>query len=142
MRRVVVSVVVAVVIVLIPVAVYALLSGTDGRSLRMAVGQCSTAQRAQHRAACAYIDRHPTIDLVGPIDETGTPFAHALHRADGERGVELRLDSGRYAIFLEIDHHGTIRTNVQDDVDMSTGGRDLGTVVPAASWEFTGVPGA
>jgi hypothetical protein len=135
MRRVVLSLAVATVIVLIPVGVYLLRSGTNGRSLRAQVGECSQLQRTQHRAACAYIDVHPTIDLVGPIDETGTPFANTLHAADDRRGVELRLDSGRYSVFLAIDHHNTIRTNVPDEIDMSTGDRDVGMVTPAEPWE-------
>jgi hypothetical protein len=134
-RRVVLSRSVAAVIVLIPIAVYLVRSGTNGRSLRAVVGECSQLQRTQHRAACTYIDAHPTIDLVGPIDETGTPFANALHRAGDRRGVELRLDSGRYSVFLAIGHHDTVRTNVPAELDMSTGGRDVGTVTPAEPWE-------
>jgi hypothetical protein len=134
-RRVVLSLSVAAVIVLIPIAVYLVRSGTNGRSLHALVGECSRMQRTQHRAACTYIDAHPTIDLVGPIDETGTPFANALHRAGDRRGVELRLDSGRYSVFLAIGHHDTVRTNVRDEIDMSTGGRNVGTVTPAETWE-------
>jgi hypothetical protein len=142
MRRVVLSLSVAAVIVLIPVGVYLLRSGTDGRSLHARVGACSRAQRTQHRAACAYIDVHPTIALVGPIDETGTPFASMLHPADDRRRVELRLDSGRYSVFLVIDHHGTVRTNMPAEIDLSTGGRDVGTVMPADPWQPIGVPGS
>lgn len=142
MKRLLVSLAVVLVIVVIPVVVYALRSDAKGTSLRATVGRCSLAQRQQHRAACSYIDEHPTIDLNGPIDETGTPFANALERADAARGIDAKVDSGRYAIFLEIDHRGTIRTNVRGLVDMSTGSRDLGTITPAEPWEPTGVPGA
>jgi hypothetical protein len=141
MKRLLISLAVVLAIVAVPVVVYALRSDTKGTTLRARVGRCSAAQRQQHRAACSYIDQHPTIDVNGPIDETGTPFANVLRRADGARRIDVSVDSGRYAIFLEIDHHGTIRANPKDIVDMSTGSRDLGTVTPAEPWELTGVPG-
>jgi hypothetical protein len=142
MRRAVLSVLLLVVIVVVPVGVYLLRSGTDGRVLRAMVGACSSAQRSRYVSACAYIDRHPAIEVAGPIDETGTPFAHTLYPADAARRIDVRLDSGRYAVFVEIDHHGTVRANVRADVDLSTGGADLGTLSPAVPWELTGVPGA
>lgn len=142
MRRLLVSSVVLAVIVLVPVVVYAVGTGTNGRSLRARIGECSALQTRAHPAACAYIDAHPAIELSGPIDETGTPFAHALHVAGDRRAISLHLDSGRYAVFLEIDRRGTVRSNVMADVDLSTGGRNLGTLTPAEPWEPTGVPGA
>lgn len=142
MRRLLLSLAVVLVIAVIPVVVYALRSDTRGTSLRATVGRCSPVQREHHRAACRYIDEHPTIRLNGPIDETGTPFTNGLHRADGARRIDVQVDSGRYAISLEIDHLGTIRANPKDIIDMSTGSRDLGTVTPAEPWQFTGVPGA
>jgi nicotinic acid phosphoribosyltransferase len=125
-----------------PVAVYLLQSAGHGAELRATVGHCSATQRAQHRAACAYIEQHPTLEVVGPIDETGTPFARTLHRAGSERRIAVRLDSGRYAVFVEVDHLGTVRANVRDEIDMSTGDHTIGTVTPAEPWAFTGVPGA
>jgi hypothetical protein len=141
MRRVW-TVLVVLVIALIPVGVYLLRSDTHGRSLRLTIGRCSPAQRSAHPVACAQIDRHPAIELTGPIDETGTPFAYALHRAGADRHVELKVDSGSYAVFLQIDHHETIRASRKDAIDLSTGSRDIGTITPAEPWELTGVPGA
>jgi hypothetical protein len=141
-RRLVLSIAVLAVIAVVPVVVYLLQSGGHGAELRAAVGRCSATQRAQHRAACVYIDQHPALELIGPIDETGTPFAQALQRADAGRRIAVRLDSGRYEVFVEIDHHGTVRATVPDEIDMSTGDHTIGTVAPAAPWEFTGVPGA
>jgi hypothetical protein len=141
MARGVISLGVLLVIVLVPVAAYVVRSAGHGATLRATIGRCSAAQRAQHRHACDYIDRHPTLDVVGPIDETGTPFSYALHRADDARTVRVAVDSGRYAVFLEIDHVGTVRVRAGSDIDMSTGSRDLGTIVPSDPWQFTGVPG-
>jgi hypothetical protein len=142
MRRLLISLAVVLVIAVTPVVVYALRSDTRGTSLRATIGHCSSAERERHRAACRYIDEHPAIRVDGPIDETGTPFTDLVHRADHARRIDVHVDSGRYAIFLEIDHLGTIRANPKDIVDMSTGSRDLGTVAPAEPWEVTGVPGA
>jgi hypothetical protein len=141
-RRLALSIAILAVIVVVPVVVYLLRSDGHGAELRASVGRCSATQQAWHRAACAYIEQHPTLVLIGPIDETGTPFAQALRRADAGRRIAVRLDSGRYAVFLEIDHLGTVRANVRDEIDMSTGDHTIGTVTPAAPWEFTGVPGA
>jgi hypothetical protein len=141
MRRVW-TVLVLVVIALIPVGVYLLRSGTDGRTLRVTIGRCSSAQRSAHRNACAYIDGNPTIELIGPIDETGTPFTYAPHRAGDGRRVEERLDSGSYTVLLKIDRFQTIRASQRSPVDLTTGSRDIGTITPAEPWELTGVPGA
>ena len=121
MKRLLISLAVVLGIAVIPVVVYALRSDTRGTSLRATVGHCSPAERRHHRVACRYIDEHPTIRVNGPIDETGTPFTDALHRADRARRIDVHVDSGRYAIFLEIDHLGTIRANPRNLVDMSTG---------------------
>jgi hypothetical protein len=141
-QRLVLSIAVALIILVVPVGVYLLRRDTRGAELRATVGRCTAAQRAQHRAACSYIEHHPTLELVGPIDETGTPFAQTLHRAGSARRISVRLDSGRYAVFIEIDHLGTVRANLRNGVDMSTGDHAVGTVTPAAPWELTGVPGA
>jgi hypothetical protein len=141
-QRVALSIAVLAMIAVVPAVVYLLRSDGRGAELRATVGRCSATQQARHRAACAYIEQHPALVLVGPIDETGTPFAQVLQRADARRRISVRLDSGRYAVFVGIDHLGTVRANVRDDIDMSTGDHTIGTVMPAAPWELTGVPGA
>jgi hypothetical protein len=143
MRRVVLALAVVAIIALVPVAVYLLRSDTTGARLVARVGRCTAIERDQHRTACDFIDRHPTVDLVGPIDETGTPFRNALYPAGSQRRIDVRLDSGRYSVLLEIDGHATIATNVPaESLDMSTGGHDLDTVRPRDPWTYEGVPGA
>ena len=143
MRGVAITAGVLALIVLAPVAVYLLRSGSDGTHLKARVGHCSPVQRDQHPVACAYIDAHPAIEVVGPIDETGTPFAEVIHVADSGRAVDVRLDAGRYRVFLEINALGTIATNASAaSIDLSTGSRDLKTLTPADPWTYTGVPGA
>ena len=141
MRRALVSTAVAAIIVIVPAGAYVLLRGGHGAELRATVGRCSRAQRPRHRAACAYIDRHPALEIVGPIDETGSPFAQTLQRADARREIAVRLDGGRYAITIEIDRHGTVRANPRTEIDLSTGDDAIGTVTPATPWQRTGVPG-
>jgi hypothetical protein len=139
MKRLLVSVGVLVGIVLVPIVVYALRSDTKGTSLRATVGRCSSPQRQRHPVACAYIDEHPSIELIGPIDETGTPFRNVRYSAGDRRSVDVSLDGGRYTILLEIDGQGTVMTGLGSaSIDLSTGDRDVGTVVPAEPW----VPGA
>ena len=142
MRRTVISLAAVAVIVLVPVAVYLLRSDAHGRSLRATIGRCSAAQRVAERAACSYLDSHPALVLDGPIDETGTPFATVLERAGPDRRIEARLDSGRYAVLLAVEHGGTVRASVTSDVDLSSGDRDLGTIVPARPWQFAAMPGS
>lgn len=132
MRRVLLSLAAVVAIVLIPVGVFLLRPGADGRVLRATVGRCSFAQRVQQPAACFFIDDHPTIEVVGPIDETGTPFARTLHRADGQRRLRVELDSGRYDVYLEIDHDAVVRTSVAAGLDLSSGSQDVGVIRPTA----------
>ena len=131
MRRAAISIGVLLVIVVVPVAVYALRSDAHGATLRATVGRCSAIQRDRHAVACAFIVQHPALELVGPIDETGGVFAKAFYAADADRRVAIRLDSGRYTVLLEIPGRGTITTNIAaESVDMSTGDHDLGTVLP------------
>ena len=142
MRRIALPAVLAL-LALIPIAVYALRSGADGARLRATVGRCTPIQRDQHRTACRFIERHPSIELIGPIDETGTPFRNTFFSAGDRRRVNVPLDGGRYTVLLEIDGRGTVRTSLGSaSVDMSTGDHDLGTVVPADPWTYEGVPGA
>jgi hypothetical protein len=142
MRGVAITVGVLTLIVLAPVAVYLLRSGSDGTHLRATVGRCSPVERDQHPVACAFIDAHPAIEVVGPIDETGGGFSNTFYRAGADRRIEIRLASGRYNVLLEIPGRGTIASNVPLDLDLSTGDRDLRTVVPAEPWMYEGVPGA
>jgi hypothetical protein len=131
MRRAAISIGVLLVIVVVPVAVYALRSDAHGATLRATVGRCSAIQRAGHAVACTYIAQHPALELIGPIDETGGVFAKAFYAADGRRSLAIRLDSGRYTVLLELPGRGTVTTNVPaESVDMSTGDHDLHTVVP------------
>jgi hypothetical protein len=142
-RRLVLSIALLAVIAVVPVVVYLLRSDGHGAELRATVGRCSATQHAQHRAACDFIDRRPTVELVGPFDETGTPFRTAFYSANGDRRIGVRLDGGRYNVLLRIDRRGTIATNVPaDSLDMSTGDHDLGTITPRAPWTYEGVPGA
>jgi hypothetical protein len=143
MKRRLISLAVVLGIAVIPVVVYALRSDTTGAVLRATVGRCSAIESDQHPTACAYIAAHPTIELVGPVDETGSPFRNRFYRADGARKINIRLDSGRYNVLLEIHESGTIDSNVPaQSLDMSTGDHDLGTVVPREPWAYEGVPGA
>jgi hypothetical protein len=143
MRRLLISVAVVLVIAVIPVVVYVLRSDAAGAVLRLHVGRCTSIEHDQHQAACDYIAAHPTVELAGPVDETGSPFLNRLYRADDARRISVRLDSGRYNVLLEIDVKGTIATNIPDQsLDMSTGSHDLGTVIPRDPWTYEGVPGA
>lgn len=135
MRHLAVSLGVVAVIVLIPVAVYLSRPDATGAELRLTVGRCTSAEHARHPAACDVIAGQPTVELVGPIDETGTPFRTTLHRADADRRVSVRLDSGRYSVRLAIGAQRSISSDVPTaSVDMSTGDHDLGTVAPRAPW--------
>jgi hypothetical protein len=143
MRRTLLSLAVIVVIVAVPVAVYLLRSDTTGARLQLRVGRCTAIEHDQHRAACDFVARRPTVELVGPVDETGTPFRNAFYPADGDRRIDVTLDAGRYNVLLAIDGHGTVATNVPPQaLDMSTGDHDLGTITPRAPWTYEGVPGA
>jgi len=57
--------------------------------------------------------------------------------------VNVGLRPGTYRVFLEIDHHGTVATNVRPKLlEVPKGGLDIRQITPDVPWAFTGVPGA
>jgi hypothetical protein len=141
-KRLLISVAVAAIILVVPIVVYVARDDGQGARLRLTIGRCTSAEHDQHRAACDSVDDSPAVWLIGPIDETDAPFGAAVHRADATRTLSIRLDSGRYTILIDAAGQATLATNIPaGSIDMSTGDHDLGTVRPREPWTPDGVPG-
>jgi hypothetical protein len=142
-KRLLLSVAVAAMIVVVPIIVYVARDDGQGALLRLTIGRCTPVEHDRYRAACDYIEDSPAVWLIGPIDETDTPFGGTVHRADSSRTLAVRLDSGRYTILIDAAGQATLGTNIPaGSIDMSTGDRDLGTVRPREPWSPEGIPGA